>query len=1460
MGKKPHDYSDKISAAQSSKRNGNEMVRSVVSRAVSLLLHLSLFSLTLSVLLCHTTIGPCSLYSDQQKSTAAVDRTDTTVVVCVTIYYLCHYSATIYWSIRSQKSVRDFRPLTTVCTNPGTRARSSSTSSVQNQPSKLSIGLQHVKEEADSLTSSRATSPGATPTTVASSGLASESNNNLSNTRSLDPYVKSTVGGLSRSKTISAPEFKTEREKLNKEQSPGFKKTWLNSFSKWRSGKDDKKESSPPPGTQPNALKKQQAGKAAPTTQTTTIPVPAAAATSKPPVAASPSVASVSSASTLPTSPPRTASPRINIEAVAIPDKPTANVAASPAVASSIASSASTDVGSPKGFLLNTLRRFSKSQPSAAASCPTSRVLNKNGTRVNCSITGLEGVSSRRVSFDINTYHSDPPQQIPARKPKKGNVEVGADGMLRKNGLIIQSPPPPVDQHHFNPFNSGVGQPKRPPQKKPAAATQATSPGTKAATPAAAASAATASAPVAQAAPQKSVAATNAATAATATAPAAPSTPVKAASAPVTPQKTIPLAVPKPASPVPAAAATAATPVAPKISPPTDAPTNGAASAGPGPSAALNGAKASGVNSSASSTSSTSSSSSSSSLSVPSGPPVRASSPNGKSPLGKPAQPHLTVDMQKVGRSPVSSPRESPTPSPTTSGLARSNSGRSKFVIMRNGKEVEFTKASVYNKGDTLARSGSLSKKRSPRNSPVAGSPRSASPLAAKASPTKPPSPTKEPAKEPAKEKSPGPDEDVPSISNLIIDTPLKTSHEMYNEKDESDEDNPLDVDVEKLYTRCCHLREILPIPATLKQIKAQKAPLSLRLMNPRPTLIEIQSFADFVAVAPVSTLVLDNVTLTPDMFSLLFASMSASKWLEKLSLRNTSIDEVSWKRLCYLLAMNSKLVRLDLSHQMKRDKDMELKQRTPPTVDWKILCDALQYGKGMEELVLNGCLVPSEEFEHLMLGACRNTKRLGLAFNDLGPEEMLFVGRWMAGECEGLDIGGNHLTYVEETEEVPPVDGLVEHTALDVLLESLSSDLDLRFLSLNSTHLEASPTTEKLITALSKMQNLRFLDLSSNSGLFPTLTTHLCKALPLFPDLRRIHLDYCDLSPRDVVQISDALAQCKSLLHVSLVGNTRMDRTCVAALTVAVRVSKSIYLLDLEQSLVPKMEQRRIVHYCMRNMERLVYGKATSENEIDHEIEVGEDNRDIFDVGKDIASTVDDIMEFNQETCQVSDMLLERAYHVKTRVQKVMDELFAKRTNGDLTYEDKELLVRYCFLDATLNETLQNFEKQRKQPQPAEVPAVHPLTHMMGLADEPQIKAPDLEVEKVGETRPTLSRNSSSASIQARRQELEEGELHKWGTFVMQVRERESLLNAGRPSGDDLRKAILNATGVGTVSELIGDIISSGVDVEELLNIAGLDQYRKTLAEEDGQPIDIKAERDAIDSFLEDLARVRSR
>ena len=54
------------------------------------------------------------------------------------------------------------------------------------------------------------------------------------------------------------------------------------------------------------------------------------------------------------------------------------------------------------------------------------------------------------------------------------------------------------------------------------------------------------------------------------------------------------------------------------------------------------------------------------------------------------------------------------------------------------------------------------------------------------------------------------------------------------------------------MYARCCHLREILPIPAILKQIpKGSMAPIPvLQLRNPTPTMIEIQSFADFANCA----------------------------------------------------------------------------------------------------------------------------------------------------------------------------------------------------------------------------------------------------------------------------------------------------------------------------------------------------------------------------------------------------------------------------------------------------------------------------------------------------------------------------------------------------------------------------------------------------------------------------------
>lgn len=121
---------------------------------------------------------------------------------------------------------------------------------------------------------------------------------------------------------------------------------------------------------------------------------------------------------------------------------------------------------------------------------------------------------------------------------------------------------------------------------------------------------------------------------------------------------------------------------------------------------------------------------------------------------------------------------------------------------------------------------------------------------------------------------------------------------------------------LDTMYARCCHLREILPIPAILKQIpKGSMAPLPvLQLRNPNPTMVEIQTFADFVRIAPVVCISLDGVSLSVEQFKILLASMSAKTQLEKLSLRNTPINEEGWSLLCWFLSRNKVLNKLDIT------------------------------------------------------------------------------------------------------------------------------------------------------------------------------------------------------------------------------------------------------------------------------------------------------------------------------------------------------------------------------------------------------------------------------------------------------------------------------------------------------------------------------------------------------------------
>lgn len=339
---------------------------------------------------------------------------------------------------------------------------------------------------------------------------------------------------------------------------------------------------------------------------------------------------------------------------------------------------------------------------------------------------------------------------------------------------------------------------------------------------------------------------------------------------------------------------------------------------------------------------------------------------------------------------------------------------------------------------------------------------------------------------------------------SLAIDKPMVVSHvHRYN------------IPVKKMaldlmYTRCCHLREILPIPAILKQIpKGSMAPLPLlQLRNPTPTMAEIQTFADFIRIAPIICISLDGVSLSLSQFKILLSAMSAKKQLEKLSLRNTPIDEEGWSLLCWFLSRNLALNKLDITQcpslsvnllkkrkkkggeKSKFEEDlvrMTCNRENRSDMDWSLFTATIVARGGIEELILTGCCITDlDVFEKLIKRAvCIKTNRLGLAYNQITTKQVqVVINNWLfLSFVRGLDLGYNDFLSVNY------INAFLEILKTPKFEEKLANS-SLAFLSLNATNMRFSDSFKvSLENLLLKLPNLKYLDLSNNPRLFGSVS-----------------------------------------------------------------------------------------------------------------------------------------------------------------------------------------------------------------------------------------------------------------------------------------------------------------------------------------------------------------------------------
>ncbi|RLV89183.1 MAP-ous protein 1 [Spathaspora sp. JA1] len=693
---------------------------------------------------------------------------------------------------------------------------------------------------------------------------------------------------------------------------------------------------------------------------------------------------------------------------------------------------------------------------------------------------------------------------------------------------------------------------------------------------------------------------------------------------------------------------------------------------------------------------------------------------------------------------------------------------------------------------------------------------------------------------------------------------------------------------LDTMYSRCCHLREILPIPAVLKQIpKNSMTPLSvLQLRNPNPTMVEIQTFADFVRIAPIICISLDGVNLSVDQFKILLSAMSAKKQLEKLSLRNTPINEQGWSLLCWFLSRNKVLNKLDITQcpsiavnilKKKRKKSIDSSKKkyeeeiermtcnmdNRSDMDWSLFIATLIARDGIEELILTGCCIPDILiFEKLIkLAISKRTSRLGLAFSQLTPRHFkILVDNWIFQDfARGLDLGYNDFSNV---------------SMLKILLDyskrpdfdKILSNSTLSFLSLNSTNNAFTDMFKEVFeTILLKLPNLKYLDVSNNQKLFGTfgkieedlikdsipmskpisigstnnsnsnneasIISYFTSKFPLFPKLIRLHLENENFSQASIVTIAKVLPFCKNLGYFSIMGN-KVDLIAASCLINAVKNSKTLINLDCNIDLFPELFRERIGLYTMRNMERLLYNSQKVPS-----ISKEEETESLTEQLNSILS-----LKAQQKLDLQSDQVKQffsRIQRIRRELSETIDELHGLQLKNGLDLDGKETLIRFIFIKESIEKGLQlidpnlaeeEYFKEEQDKQTKDVVSIQ--------SEEESPNEEEIDV-KNSPMRPTRT-NSRTSLIELSKEEGSVLKLSKLTQFH-HLDEDEDYSNM---SGEELRQKMMSVE-LSDLDKMIGfleNLRGKGITLEKLFkkhhaqfksqthDLLDLDEVRKKL------------------------------
>lgn len=441
-----------------------------------------------------------------------------------------------------------------------------------------------------------------------------------------------------------------------------------------------------------------------------------------------------------------------------------------------------------------------------------------------------------------------------------------------------------------------------------------------------------------------------------------------------------------------------------------------------------------------------------------------------------------------------------------------------------------------------------------------------------------------------------------------------------------------------RIYRRCCQLRETPVLKRVVDEISKPSSTLAespgtvavLDLSNFPMTSQDLTTFSDWLAVVPVRKLILENCALTDTSVRAILSALLSTKTVEqmryrrrrsrrpespdsndherygvveKLSLKdNTKIGREGWRHISLFVHLSKSLKAIDLSGipfpqgQVPIDSPGTTGQAQSTMADVSIIfASALAErfaGDHLEELLMSECYPSVNAVKQICQATTKmGLRRLGFANNGLTREGLEHVVEYLkAGQCEGLDLGGNAIK-----------------DDLDIVTDAIEPETPLYALSLADCSLNPS-VIFPLLQSLAQIHNLRFIDFSHNRELFasqPSALGAFRRFLPKMTSLKRFHLADVDLSPDHVIGLAEVLPECPSLCHLNILENEQIvdlasttdpvaqEEACAvyASMMAAVRVSRTIIAVDIdvpvaENNEVVKALGSQIVAYSLRNLE----------------------------------------------------------------------------------------------------------------------------------------------------------------------------------------------------------------------------------------------------------------------------------